>query len=280
MFAVSGLQLYCLSSEGIKQMSYNGNTSEGPNGWFLMENPHLHSHAEFIVAADYGPIATMIHSPLSYCGGFKDFTCEDGYDCVDNPVDGCDPEHGDAHCGGVCVETGTDVPAVSGFAAGIYTYVEPTDFPSGPEGWVSLAGPANRLAMDKYSGELYHISTWGGVYKHVSGTHWTQISGGEFKEVYAASDKVYAVHKTTNDIYRYSGSNRAWDKVGGPGYMFAIDRCGKLYGSSPDRSGVYEYTGSGTEWKRIGGPAGKIFAGGCGQLFATNPDSHDLYRYE
>lgn len=89
MFAVSGSTgLYCLSSNGISQMASNGYTLVGPDGWFLMNDPDIHSHAEFIVAADYyHPIAAMMDSLLP----------------------------------------------------GIYSYVEPSEFPSGPEGWV---GPA------------------------------------------------------------------------------------------------------------------------------------------
>jgi hypothetical protein len=38
-----------------------------------------------------------------FCGGFAGIPCPDGYACVDDPSDDCDPERGGADCGGVCV---------------------------------------------------------------------------------------------------------------------------------------------------------------------------------
>ena len=38
------------------------------------------------------------------CGGFVGTTCPDGYTCVDDPNDDCDPENGGADCLGICVE--------------------------------------------------------------------------------------------------------------------------------------------------------------------------------
>ncbi len=39
-----------------------------------------------------------------FCGGFANFPCPSGYACVDDPMDSCDPAHGGADCGGVCVK--------------------------------------------------------------------------------------------------------------------------------------------------------------------------------
>ncbi|KAK1771494.1 hypothetical protein QBC33DRAFT_554659 [Phialemonium atrogriseum] len=39
----------------------------------------------------------------TFCGGFAGIQCEDGKKCVDDPRDGCDPLHGGADCGGICV---------------------------------------------------------------------------------------------------------------------------------------------------------------------------------
>ena len=36
------------------------------------------------------------------CGGFAGIPCPDGYDCVDDPNDDCDPLAGGADCMGVC----------------------------------------------------------------------------------------------------------------------------------------------------------------------------------
>jgi len=37
-----------------------------------------------------------------FCGGFAGIACPEGYVCVDDPSDGCDPKKGGADCGGVC----------------------------------------------------------------------------------------------------------------------------------------------------------------------------------
>lgn len=37
------------------------------------------------------------------CGGFAGFTCSGGLNCVDDPVDDCDPAAGGADCGGICI---------------------------------------------------------------------------------------------------------------------------------------------------------------------------------
>src|SRR5262245_46865435 len=38
-----------------------------------------------------------------WCGGITGKPCPDGYECVDDPGDDCDPEAGGADCGGICV---------------------------------------------------------------------------------------------------------------------------------------------------------------------------------
>ena len=43
-------------------------------------------------------------TPDTFCGGFAGFRCKDGKKwCVDDPRDDCDPKHGGADCGGICV---------------------------------------------------------------------------------------------------------------------------------------------------------------------------------
>lgn len=37
-----------------------------------------------------------------FCGGFAGIGCPEGYACVDDPADDCDPNQGGADCGGIC----------------------------------------------------------------------------------------------------------------------------------------------------------------------------------
>ncbi|TPX12482.1 uncharacterized protein E0L32_006894 [Thyridium curvatum] len=38
-----------------------------------------------------------------FCGGFAGIQCKGGKKCVDDPRDDCDPKHGGADCGGICI---------------------------------------------------------------------------------------------------------------------------------------------------------------------------------
>lgn len=38
-----------------------------------------------------------------FCGGIAAFQCPEGYSCVDDPGDDCDPNSGGADCGGICI---------------------------------------------------------------------------------------------------------------------------------------------------------------------------------
>jgi hypothetical protein len=40
--------------------------------------------------------------PPMYCGGISGTPCPDGYECVDDPNDDCDPNNGGADCAGIC----------------------------------------------------------------------------------------------------------------------------------------------------------------------------------
>ncbi len=42
-----------------------------------------------------------------FCGGFANLPCPEGYVCVDDPKDNCDPNNGGADCGGICVRDKT-----------------------------------------------------------------------------------------------------------------------------------------------------------------------------
>lgn len=37
-----------------------------------------------------------------FCGGIAGFPCPEGYVCVDDPTDDCNPRKGGADCGGYC----------------------------------------------------------------------------------------------------------------------------------------------------------------------------------
>jgi hypothetical protein len=39
------------------------------------------------------------------CGGIAQIPCPEGYACVDDPRDDCDPNQGGADCAGICVKT-------------------------------------------------------------------------------------------------------------------------------------------------------------------------------
>lgn len=53
--------------------------------------------------------------PDPFCGGIAGFPCPTGFTCIDNPRDECDPQHGGADCGGICVREETP-RACGGFA--------------------------------------------------------------------------------------------------------------------------------------------------------------------
>ncbi|QRK07038.1 hypothetical protein JQX13_44460 [Archangium violaceum] len=38
----------------------------------------------------------------SFCGGIAAIQCPEGFTCVDDPSDTCDPNNGGADCGGIC----------------------------------------------------------------------------------------------------------------------------------------------------------------------------------
>jgi hypothetical protein len=42
------------------------------------------------------------------CGGFAGLPCPANEDCVDDPNDSCDPNHGGADCSGICVTPKSD----------------------------------------------------------------------------------------------------------------------------------------------------------------------------
>ena len=45
----------------------------------------------------------QISTPGGMCGGIAGFPCPDGFVCVDDPSDSCDPATGGADCSGICL---------------------------------------------------------------------------------------------------------------------------------------------------------------------------------
>lgn len=39
----------------------------------------------------------------NFCGGIANIKCPEGYQCVDDPTDNCDPKSGGADCDGICI---------------------------------------------------------------------------------------------------------------------------------------------------------------------------------
>jgi hypothetical protein len=47
--------------------------------------------------------SAQISTPGAMCGGLAGFSCPDGYACVEDPRDCCEPAAGGADCSGICV---------------------------------------------------------------------------------------------------------------------------------------------------------------------------------
>jgi hypothetical protein len=54
--------------------------------------------------ADAGQDATLqeVGARGDFCGGIAGIPCAEGFVCIDDPRDSCDPEQGGADCGGIC----------------------------------------------------------------------------------------------------------------------------------------------------------------------------------
>jgi len=62
------------------------------------------------------------HPTPIFCGGLAGLPCPEGFTCVDDPSDDCDPQRGDADCAGICVRTPPGHPECTGNEPG-YRYV-------------------------------------------------------------------------------------------------------------------------------------------------------------
>ena len=49
-----------------------------------------------------GTVDQQVKPGTMTCGGFAGLLCPDGYSCVDDPSDRCDPDNGGADCPGIC----------------------------------------------------------------------------------------------------------------------------------------------------------------------------------
>lgn len=58
----------------------------------------------------------------TFCGGVGGIQCPSGMMCVDDPSDDCDPNRGDADCGGICVSPSQTAETACGGEPG-YTYL-------------------------------------------------------------------------------------------------------------------------------------------------------------
>jgi hypothetical protein len=88
-----------------------------------------------------------------FCGGIAGIPCPDGFICVDDPGDNCDPQQGGADCGGICVRKPKN-PRFCGGIAGIpcprgFTCVDdPSDDCDPQTGVVDCGGICIRKVKD------------------------------------------------------------------------------------------------------------------------------------
>ena len=61
----------------------------------------------FVALSSQRRSSAQISAPGGMCGGIAGFPCPDGFECVDDPSDSCDPRTGGADCGGMCVKAET-----------------------------------------------------------------------------------------------------------------------------------------------------------------------------
>ncbi len=95
---------------------------------------------------------------------------------------------------------------------------------------------------------------------------------------YHNTTDLFAVKKSTKEIYEYKGSPNDWQRIGTSSKMYAAAG-GDLFKTDLGGVGVFVYSGQPDYWKQIGGPAGNIYGGG-GKLYATNPDTGEIYEYK
>lgn len=74
------------------------NASSCPTGYECVDKPGSCS-----MAVDCEGICQLKPTQRDFCGGIAGIQCPAGKDCVDDPNDSCDPAHGGADCGGICV---------------------------------------------------------------------------------------------------------------------------------------------------------------------------------
>jgi hypothetical protein len=72
-------------------------------------------------------VASVQQEAHQFCGGIAGFPCPDGYICVDDPHDGCDPEAGGADCGGMCQKARKPKKDKCDHAANEYLFNDPNE---------------------------------------------------------------------------------------------------------------------------------------------------------
>src|SRR5688572_25232202 len=83
-----------------------------PEGGLLMKKTVALNALLLIGFAGCGPVETSTSQSEAevrggqFCGGIAGFPCPDGYVCVDDPRDSCDPRRGGADCCGICKKRG------------------------------------------------------------------------------------------------------------------------------------------------------------------------------
>ncbi len=76
----------------------------------MCHNHHLSSHINHIFTNinQFENVVSYTDIDYVFCGGFANIQCSDGYECIDDPRDSCDPNCNGADCGGICVKVYDD----------------------------------------------------------------------------------------------------------------------------------------------------------------------------
>jgi hypothetical protein len=73
-----------------------------PDGYECIDDPRLDGCDG--LDRDIPGICVSDKAGDTFCGGFKGVECDDpARECFDDPTDECDPDHGGADCGGICL---------------------------------------------------------------------------------------------------------------------------------------------------------------------------------
>jgi hypothetical protein len=73
-----------------------------------------------------------------------------------------------------------------------------------------------------------------------------------------------ATNPANGDLWRYLGTPKKWEQIGGPGAAFIVG-ASTVFGVSPGWQAVWEYDGTGTAWTQVGGPGSEFAAASPGE---------------